>query len=38
MEILPLIKYWLPFIKVISPASLDETVKSDLENYLKEFY
>lgn len=38
MEILPLVKYWLPYIKVISPSSLDETVKSDLEGYLKEFY
>jgi predicted DNA-binding transcriptional regulator YafY len=38
MEILPLIKYWLPFIKVISPASIDETIKKELENYLKEYY
>ena len=38
MEILPLIKYWLPYIKVISPSSLDQAVKSDLEGCLKKFY
>ena len=34
MEILPIIKYWLPHIKVIEPQSLAEKVKSDLEEYL----
>ncbi|MEA3497532.1 MAG: WYL domain-containing protein, partial [Campylobacterota bacterium] len=38
MEILPLIKYWLPFIKVLSPKSIDETIKFELEKYLKEYY
>jgi predicted DNA-binding transcriptional regulator YafY len=38
MEILPLVKYWLPYIKVISPTSIDESIKKELENYLKNFY
>jgi len=38
MEILPLVKYWLPFIKVLEPKSIDDTIKNELENYLKEYY
>ena len=38
MEILPIVKYWIPYIKVLSPQSIDDTIKSDLENYLKEYY
>ena len=36
MEILPIIKYWIPHIKVLSPLSLKDRVKKDLEKYLKE--
>ena len=34
MEILPMIKKWLPHIKVISPKSLDDKIKDDLRHYL----
>ena len=35
MEILPIIKYWIPHIYVIEPQWLKEIVKEDLEEYLK---
>lgn len=38
MEVLKVIKSWLPHIKVIEPTSLDEKIKSELEKYLKEYY
>ncbi|RLA84603.1 MAG: transcriptional regulator [Epsilonproteobacteria bacterium] len=38
MEILPLVKYWLPFIKVLEPQRVDDTIKSELTKYLKDFY
>lgn len=37
MEILPLIKHWIPNIKILSaPPDLKEQLKRDIENYLKE--
>ena len=33
MEIIPLIKTWLPHLKVISPKSLDEKIRSDISLY-----
>ncbi|CAA6815428.1 MAG: Probable transcription regulator Cj0571 [uncultured Sulfurovum sp.] len=35
MEILPLIKKWLPDLKILSPKSLDDEFKSDLHAYLQ---
>jgi len=34
MEIIPLVKYWMPHIKVLAPSSVKETIAKDLENYL----
>ncbi|MBL0709048.1 MAG: WYL domain-containing transcriptional regulator [Sulfurimonas sp.] len=34
MEILPIIKYWIPHIFVIEPQWLKEIVKEDLESYM----
>jgi len=36
MEILPIIKYWIPNLHVIEPIWLKDIVKQDLEEYLKE--
>lgn len=36
MEILPVIKRWLPDIKVLEPQSLNASLKSMLEEYLKD--
>jgi len=33
-QILPIIKYWLPHVKVISPSSLDEKLRVDIRTYL----
>ncbi|BCD62890.1 hypothetical protein NitYY0826_C1776 [Nitratiruptor sp. YY08-26] len=37
MEIIPIIKQWLPHIKVLEPKWLDEMIKEDLQSYLSEF-
>lgn len=37
MEILPIVKYWLPHIKVLEPKWIDDIVKKDLDKYLKKF-
>jgi predicted DNA-binding transcriptional regulator YafY len=34
-ELIPLIKYWLPHIKVVSPNELNEKIKKDVEKFLK---
>lgn len=34
MELLPLIKYWLPYMKVLEPKSMHETIIKDLKNYI----
>ena len=33
-QILPIIKYWLPHITVISPSSLDEELRLDIRKYI----
>ena len=35
MEILPIVKYWIPHIYVIEPEWVKEIVQKDLESYLK---
>lgn len=35
MEIFPIVKYWLPFIKILEPSSLQETLNKELESYIK---
>jgi predicted DNA-binding transcriptional regulator YafY len=34
MEILPIIKYWLPNLRVIEPKWIDDIVKEDIREYL----
>lgn len=34
MEIIPIIKYWLPHMKIIEPTWIDEKIKNDLSSYL----
>lgn len=38
MEVMKIIKSWIPHIKVIEPKSLDDKIKTELENYIKEYY
>jgi len=35
MEILPIIKYWIPHIYVIEPEWVKEIIQEDLEEYEK---
>jgi predicted DNA-binding transcriptional regulator YafY len=35
MEILPIIKYWLPHMRVIEPQWIQDLIDEDLTNYLK---
>jgi len=35
MEIIPLVKYWLPHIKVLEPQSIIEKIKKDLKQYIR---
>lgn len=34
MEIIPIIKYWLPHMRIIEPKWIDEQIKKDLKKYL----
>ncbi|MBA6350080.1 YafY family protein [Colwellia sp. BRX8-9] len=34
MQILPIIKYWIPHVKIISPSSLDDTLRKELKGYM----
>lgn len=34
MEIIPLVKYWIPHIKVLEPESVKDAIKQDLKEYL----
>jgi predicted DNA-binding transcriptional regulator YafY len=34
MEIVPIIKYWLPHIRVLEPKWIDEMIKEDIKAYL----
>jgi predicted DNA-binding transcriptional regulator YafY len=36
MEILPLILYYIPYIKVLEPQSLADEIKDRVQGYLKE--
>ena len=36
MEILPLVKYWLPYMKVIEPKWIHEIIHKELKDYLEE--
>jgi len=36
MEILPLVKYWLPYMKILEPAFLRNSLEKQLKEYLKE--
>ena len=36
MEVLPLIKRWIPDLKVIEPKELDEVIKEEIKRYLNE--
>jgi predicted DNA-binding transcriptional regulator YafY len=33
MEIIPLVKYWIPYIKVLEPKSIIEQIENDLKQY-----
>jgi len=35
-QILPIIKYWMPHVKIISPSNLDERLRIDVKRYLNE--
>ena len=35
MEIIPIVQYWLPNMKIISPKWIDKMICDDLKNYLK---
>jgi len=35
MEIVPVVKYWLPHIKVIGSERITETIDRDIEMYRK---
>jgi len=34
MEILPIIKYWIPHLQVLEPKWIKDIIKNDLEKYL----
>jgi len=34
IEVLPLIKKWLPDLKILSPQSLEDVLRQDLQQYL----
>jgi len=36
IEVLPLIKKWLPDLEILSPKSLDDALRADLKSYLEE--
>lgn len=35
MEIIPLVKYWIPHIKVLEPTRIKETILEDLKGYME---
>lgn len=35
MEIIPLVKYWIPHIKVLEPMRIKETILEDLKGYME---
>ncbi len=36
MEIIPLVKYWIPHIRVLESTGIQEAIRKDLEEYLEE--
>ena len=34
MEIVPIVKYWLPHLRILEPKAIDEAVRRDIETYL----
>ncbi len=34
MEIIPLVKYWIPHIKVLEPLSIKDLIENDLKDYI----
>jgi len=34
MEIIPLVKYWMPYIRVLEPRMIAEKIRDDVETYL----
>lgn len=34
-EIIPIVKYWLPNIKIIEPIELNEKIKKEIEKFFK---
>ena len=34
MEVMPLVKYWLPHIKVLEPVYIQELIENDIKDYL----
>jgi len=35
MEIIPLVKYWIPHVKVLEPAWIKEKIEDDIRGYLR---
>ena len=35
MEIMPLVKYWMPHIQILKPKRINDLILSDLEQYIK---
>ena len=36
MEIIPLVLYWIPYIRVIEPIEIQQIIEDDLKNYLED--
>ncbi|BAF73241.1 helix-turn-helix transcriptional regulator [Sulfurovum sp. NBC37-1] len=36
MEIIPIVKYWLPHLRILEPLWIQELINADLKKYLKE--
>jgi predicted DNA-binding transcriptional regulator YafY len=36
MEIVPVVKYWMPHIRVVSPAHIDKEIRAQLRTYLED--
>ena len=35
MEIIPVVKYWIPYIKVLEPENISKRIENDLLTYVK---
>lgn len=36
-QVVPIVRYWIPHIRIISPEELQTTIEQDIESYLKSF-